>query len=263
LLLYNPSLGQNAAKWIQLDSPLACAVTAWGDGFVVPLTIGQVFYLGSADGSKLAAPFQTTLTPQKVWHYKPASVVDGTEPQFAIADGNGKIYLVGLGNEPRQHLRLNAQADAGPHPIESRLIVLGDSALAVAGSSHLIRVKLPSLEPAGNSSLPAPVVWGPYRVGDSMLFATANNQLMAVTADGQIKWQAPIEHGDLTGAPLSTPDSVLLAYKKGIIERCSLSAGKSLAVNDVEQPLASGPVLFLQRLVVAVNDGTLLVIDQP
>jgi hypothetical protein len=262
LLFYDPALGNSAAKWIKLDSPLACAVTPMGDGVIVPLTIGQVFYLSKTDGSKLALPFQGTLEPNKEWHFTPAGAVDGDPPSFVIADGQGKLHLIGLGNEPQPHLHPLKQADAGPHPIESPVIPLGDAAFAIGGSSHLLRVKLPSLEPAGDANLPAPVVWGPFRVGDSLLFATADNQLIAVAADGQIQWKAPVEHGDLTGSPLAQADSILLSYKKGVVQRVSAD-GKPLAAKDVTQPLASGPVALLQKLVVAASDGTLLVIDQP
>jgi hypothetical protein len=263
LLFYNPALGNSAARWIKLDSPLACNVTPFGDGIIVPLTIGQVFYLSKADGSKLALPFQATLEPNQEWHFTPAGVTEEDPPGFVIADGRGKIYHIMIGNNPQQHLHDTKRADAGPHPIESPLVVLGDSAFAIGGSSHLLRIKLPSLEPAGDSNLPAPVIWGPFRAGDSMLLATANNQLIPIAADGQIKWQAPTEHGDLAGAPLVQADSILIAYKKGIIERRSLADGKPLAAKDFEQPLASGAAAFLQRLVIAANDGTLLVVDQP
>jgi hypothetical protein len=100
-------------------------------------------------------------------------------------------------------------------------------------------------------------------VGDLLVFATANNELMAIADDGKVKWQTPIEHGDLAGAPLAAGDSVLVAYRQGILERRSLADGKPVKSADVEQPLATGPVSFMQRLLVVANDGTLLVVDQP
>jgi outer membrane protein assembly factor BamB len=263
LLLYNPSLAASPAKWIQLDGPLACSVTPFADGIIVPLKIGQIFYLGAADGAKLALPFQATLEPQKEWHFTPAGAIESDPPSFVIADGHGKLYHIALGNNPQPHLHDGQQADAGPHPIESPFIAFGDSAFAIGGSSHLLRVKLPSLEPTGDANLPAPVVWGPFRVGDVMLLATADNQLMAVAADGQIKWKAAVEHGDLIGAPLSQTDSIVVSYKKGVIERRSLVDGKPAAAKNIEQPLAAGPVAFLQKLVLAAIDGTILVVDQP
>ena len=56
---------------------------------------------------------------------------------------------------------------------------------------------------------------------------------------------------------------MLLAYRKGIVERRALADGKALVARNVEQPLATGPAAFLQKLVLAGNDGTILVVDQP
>ena len=109
----------------------------------------------------------------------------------------------------------------------------------------------------------APATWGPHRVGDAMILATADNKLTAIGADGQTRWQVPIENGDLVGTPLAQDDSLLIAYKKGVVERRSLADGALVAAKNIEQPLASGVVPFLRRLIIAGNDGTLLVIDQP
>lgn len=262
-LLYNPALGQRSARWIKLESPLACAVTSMGDGFIAPLTIGQVFYLSAADGSSLATPFQPLLQPRTAWDYAPAGVVDEDSRRFVIADGREKIYLVAVVDRPQPHLETVAEADIDPYPIESAVVVMGDTAMAVAGGSHLVRFRLPTLERAGESNLPAPVVWGPFRVGDALLVATADEKLLAVSAAGEVTWQAPIEHGDLAGAPLALKDSVLLAYRKGVVERRAIADGKSLSTTDLQQPLAAGPIGFLGRFVLSANDGTLLVIDQP
>jgi hypothetical protein len=261
LLLYNPGSGGGSAKWIQLESPLSCAVTPLGDGFIAPLRVGQVFYLSAADGAKLATPFQPLLQPGATYAYQPAAGADD-QRQFVITDGREKIYLVALVDQPQPHLQALAEAKV-PQPIESPIAVLGDGAIAVAGSSHLVRFRLPSLEPAGEANLPAPVVWGPFRAGDSLLLVTSNEQLIAISATGKIAWQAAIKHGDLAGAPLVVDGSVILAYRKGILERRSLADGKVQATSDVEHPLAAGPVQFLQRLVLTAGDGTLLVVDQP
>jgi outer membrane protein assembly factor BamB len=262
ILLYNPSLNP-AARWIKLDSALASEIASLGQGLVAPLSIGQVFLLSAMDGSKLTAPFQTLLQPDKEWRFSSAGVVDANSNQFVISDGEGKIYLIGMEQQPKTHLRELAKADSGPQPIESRPVVLDGNVLAVAGSSQLVRFQLPALQPLGEANLPAPAVWGPYVVGDVAVLATANNELMAITANGKVKWHVPCEHGDLAGAPLPAQDGMLIAYRQGILEKRSLADGKPVSTVDVEQPLAAGPVTFMQRLLLVANDGTLLVVDQP
>jgi hypothetical protein len=160
-------------------------------------------------------------------------------------------------------LGLVKEGDAGPRPITTPLVVLGDTALAVAGDARLIRFHIPALDSAGESDLPSPAEWGPYQAGDSALIATVDQKLLSLNAAGETRWQVPLEQGQLAGPPLVLPDSVVLAYRKGIIERRSLADGNPLGILNVEQPLATGPVPFLQKLVLAGNDGTILVVDQP
>jgi outer membrane protein assembly factor BamB len=262
VLLYDPAQRDRSLAWIPLPSPLACRVTPLGDGFLAPLEVGQVFYLSASDGTDLVAPFQPRLQPRTTVNYRPAAVVDSDKGRFVITDGKEKIYLLAMVEQPSAHLEAVAEASAGPYPIETQLIVLEDTALAVAGQSHLMRFRLPSLEPAGDMPLSAPVVWGPFRVGDSVLLATADEQLSLFSSTGEELWRAPLEHGDLAGTPLRSEDALFVAYRNGVIERRAISDGKSLASVDVQHSLAAGPVEFLQRIVVTANDGTLLVVDR-
>lgn len=262
VLLYNPTQ-PTPAKWLQLDGPLASAPTPLGPGFVVPLKLGQVFYLKSADGARLATPFQPRLEPQVTLEYKPAVAVGNDGRQFVITDGRQKVYLVALNDKPTPHLEEVKQGDVGPHSIESPLVVLGDSALAVAGGTHLLRFKIPKMETAGEVNLPAPLEAGPYPMGDLLLITTADEKLLALSAAGEVKWQGPLQYGPLAGPPLVLPDGILLTYRKGIIERRSATDGKPLATLNIEQPLATGPVAFMQHVVATAADGSILVVDKP
>jgi len=261
LLLYNPSVARDRLQSLHLASPLACEVTPLGDGFLAPTKIGQVFYLSAGDGASRAAPFQPMLQPHVTWNYQPATVVDEQAGQFVISDGE-KIYLVQIAEQPQPHLKVIEQAQAAPQLITSRIVALRDVLLA-AGSSQVVRFRLPALKPMGELNLPAPVVWGPFRAGDAALLATADGQLAAVSDTGEFRWRTSFsEQGDLAGEPLILDDCFVVAYRRGVIERRSLTDGRLLGSSDCEQPLESGPVLFMQRLVLA-GDGALLVLDQP
>jgi hypothetical protein len=160
-------------------------------------------------------------------------------------------------------LQLVKEAEVGPRRIGSAVVVLGDTAIAVAGDSRLVRFKRPALESAGETNLSAPVEWGPYLAGEAALVATVDQKLAATTAAGEVRWEVPLEHGPLAGPPLVAGDSVFLTFRKGIVERRALADGNPIGTLNVEHPLATGAALFQQRLVVAAADGTLLVIDQP
>jgi outer membrane protein assembly factor BamB len=263
LLHYNPSLGASAAKWIELEGPLACPVTPLGDGFVAPLSIGQVFLLKSSDAARAATPFQPTLEPGQTVAYQPAAPVGSDGRRFVVSNGRDTAYLVALVDQPQPHLEKVVEANVGPNPIETALVPLGDAAFAVAGDTHLVRFKLPTLESAGETNLPAPVIAGPFAAGKLSVLATADGKLVAYTPGGDLVWQTPIEHGDLAGPPLAVGDSLLLAYRKGVVERRSLADGKSQGTIDLEHALASGPAPFLQRFILSANDGTILVFNQP
>lgn len=263
LLLYDPAAGESPARWAELPSPLACAVTPFAGGVLAPLKIGQIFLLNPSNGEQLAAPFQPRLEPRTVVEYRPAGVGSAADRRFVISDGQEKLYLVNLVDTPQPHLEGVAEGKVSPMKITSPVAVLGELAIAAAEGGHLLRYKLPSLEAAGDVALPGEAVWGPFRVGEQALLATADEQLVAVSPNGEVAWKAALEHGELAGPPLAVEGGVLLAFRKGIVERRNMADGKPAAKRDVEHPLAAGPVRFMQRLVLAADDGTLLVVDQP
>jgi outer membrane protein assembly factor BamB len=263
ILLYDPAQGSDGgAQWVRLQGPLACAVTPFADGLLAPLAIGQVFYVSPPDGRSLAAPFQPTLQPRSTVAYRPAAAVADSR-QFVISDGDEKVYLVGLNEKSQPHLDTLAEAKVSPYRVVSPMAVVGSLAIAATEGGHLVRFRLPTLEAAGEIDLPGDVVWGPYPADDMVLLATADEKLVAINKQADIAWTVPIEHGDLAGRPLLANGAILLAYRKGILERRNLTDGALTGQRNVEQPLAAGPVAFLGRFVLAAHDGTLLVVDQP
>jgi outer membrane protein assembly factor BamB/TolA-binding protein len=263
LLLVDPNQEGRAAQWVRLPSQLACAATPFGEGVLAPMEVGQVAYLDPANGLPLATPFEPRLRPRTRLAYQPAGVAEGADDQFVIADGREKVYLVSVVDRPQPHLEALAEAKVGPYPVVAPVTVLGDSALVVTQEPRLLRLRLPKLETVSDVQLPADVVWGPYRVGERLLLATADGSLSAVSADGSIAWTVPLEHGELAGPPLAADNGVLVAYRTGTLQRLTPEDGARLAEIDVEHPLVAGPVRFLQRIVLTAHDGTLLVVEEP
>lgn len=263
LVLYDPAVERSPVRRTNLPGNLACAMSPLGEGVLVPLEMGQVFFLSPADAQPLAAPFQPRLEPGVKLPYQPAAQADDAGRQFVITDGNEKIYLVELAESPQPHFNTVTEKPVGAFPIVAPLQVMGQTVFAVCDGGLVIRFSLPALASAGETDLPGDVTWGPYPVGNLLLVATAEEQLIAVHEDGSIAWADTVKEGELAGPPLAIADRVLLAYRKGTLERRRLADGKVAGRLDVEHPLAAGPVLMLNRVVLTAHDGTLLVVDQP
>lgn len=266
VLLYAPSRQRAPLLWVEFPSPLACRVSPFGEGLLAPLRIGQVFYLDPASGQPLATAFQPRLQPGTTVEYRPAAAVGSEGRQFVIADGREKIYLVALVDRPQPHLTTVTEAMVGSFPIVSPLVVVDETVCGVTDGNQLVRFRLPSLEAVGGTDLQEQVLWGPYRMGRQVVLITADDRMMAVSMDGDVAWNVPLEiaaASDLAGPPLVTDDAIYLAYRQGILERRLPADGQSSAQLDVHHPLATGPVRFEQRVVLTAHDGTLLVVDQP
>jgi outer membrane protein assembly factor BamB len=263
LVLYDPSAAKNPVRRMTLPSTVACPTSAFGAGVLVPLEVGQVFYLDPANGQSLATPFQPRLEPGTKVLYQPACQVDESGRQFVITDGQGKIYLAELVPGPQASFKIVAEQSVGAFPIVSRLLALDNVAFAACDGGQLTRYTLPALTNAGQTNLPGDVAWGPYRAGNLVIVATANGQLVAVGADGTIAWADAIKEGELAGPPLAADDGILLAYRKGVLERLNLADGQIAGRLDVEHPLEAGPVRLLDKIVLTTHDGTLLVVKQP
>ncbi|MCC7476357.1 MAG: PQQ-binding-like beta-propeller repeat protein [Pirellulales bacterium] len=261
LLFCDPSPAKSA-RWVRLESPLACQPTAFGQGLVAPTKIGQVFHVDPT-GAKLSAPFQPKVEAGSTIGYFPATAVGSDGRMFLLADGAKKIYLVSLAPSPEPHLEGLHEVEVGPGSVSSAAVAMGDVGVAVIGGTRLARFKLPSLEAAGETELTGEIEQGPYAAGDAVLLATADEKLVCVSAAGETRWQVPLEQGPLAGPPLELPDSIVLAYRKGTLERRALADGKILGSAQLLQPLATGPVAYLERLAVTTQDGTILVVERP
>jgi PQQ-like domain len=263
LLLYDSAQRPASLRWIKLPSRLACAVTPFASGFLAPLEIGQVFYLDLDTGQPLAMPFQPRLQARTTLAYQPAAEVSRENRQFVITDGREQIFLVGQFDQPQPRLLAIAEAKVGPYPIISPIVVMGDAAWAVSEGNLLVRYRLPSLENAGETELRAQIVSGPIAFGQQLLLVSADERLIAVGAGGEVDWEVPLEFGDLAGPPLVKDDGIYLAYRRGVLERRSATDGLPQGQIDVRQPLGTGPIVFMDRVVLTAHDGTLLVVDPP
>ncbi|MCG8448537.1 MAG: PQQ-binding-like beta-propeller repeat protein, partial [Pirellulales bacterium] len=261
---FRPGAPRKPLHVIRLASPTSCSLLAWGEKFVVPTEIGQVFLFDSESGQQIGSPFQPALSPNTSYHWRtPTLYGSGENSQLLLSDGEKRIYRLALVADPQPHLSAEAEADVGPSPLNTRLSANGELVCAGTKDGGIALYQLPSLKVQPAVDLGAQVVWGPFAVGGTWLMATDTEELVALDARGRIAWRQPLARGPTAGSPLWDGQDLFVLWQQGGLSRIGLAEGKEVGYVALEQPTIAGPVSFGKRLVVSTSDGTLLVVERP
>jgi hypothetical protein len=231
---------------------------------VAAADVGQVFFFNADTAAQVAVPFQPELTPGKSYRWlQPAAVGEGNDAQLAISDGVEKVYLLSVEPQPQPHLAAVATVDVGPSPLTTPLAAVGDRVVAGTAGGQLAVFALPELTPGEPVDLGGQIVWGPYPAEDGALAALDSDELVAISAEGGIRWRQPLKHGKLGGQPLVADGEAVLLHPEGGVARISLADGAEGAFVELGQPIAAGPITFGTRLLLGAADGTVLVVNRP
>lgn len=264
LLHFRPGLPRGATSKVQLVAPISCPPVLWEHGFVVPTQAGQVFLYNSEDGQQWGSPFQPPLEPGVTYDWlTPAVYGNGERSQLVLSDGVKRIYLLERASSPQPHLTAIEGADISTAPLQSRVAVTGDLAVVGAKDGSLATFQLPTLAPGDSVNLDGLVTWGPFNVGQNLLLATSNEELICLDEQAKISWRSSLAHGPPAGQPIAHQGGIELLWQAGGISHLNLADGKESSFIPLPQPVVAGPVPFGKRLVVSAYDGTLLIVNHP
>jgi len=250
---------QRLPDW-QLPARPGFPPLAFAGGLLVPSEVGQVFLLSPLSGTKQCEPFQPRLESGVPVCWRAAAPVNQRE--VVLADNRQRLYRLGVVDQPVPHLAALAEAKL-PHSIISPLAVVGQVAFGVDDTGTLIAFQTSDLTRIRQHALPGQCHWGPRRVGDRLMLATDDDQLLCFDAAGKLLWQAALPYGPLAGPPLAVGKHYLLAAAGGVVWRAAADNGKELGRLEIALPLATGPVLLGEQLLLGGLDGTLYTIQQP
>ncbi|MEM9352457.1 MAG: hypothetical protein AAGA92_05550, partial [Planctomycetota bacterium] len=263
VLHLRPGAPRGAVRSLELPGELSCELTPWGGWFVAPTSVGQVAVYDADTAELVATPFSPAVAPgQQVPWLVPAPYSTADAPMLVASDGSKKLYLLGLEKEPAPHFKAMAEANLADAKLVGRIVAIGNQAFAVSEQGALRTYALPSLEEGQPVEIGAAVSWGPFAVGDKLLLATADSELVCVAPGGGVAWRTPLEGRLPMGKPLGDGGSALLLSASELL-RVSLETGEVAGSIALDQPAAFGPVAFNKRLVVAGHDGSLLVVEKP
>ncbi|MEX0938756.1 MAG: PQQ-binding-like beta-propeller repeat protein [Pirellulales bacterium] len=249
-------------RWVSLPSEIAGPPLPLGAGLLVPTRIGQVFWIDPT-GNPLSEPFQPALAADQVPHRQSLAGRPGSPSEFVIADSRGTVLRAAPVAEPVKHWRSLAEYSGESSAIIPPLAVLGDAIFTVERERELVALRADDLEEIGRWELESELVFGPRRVGKSVLLGVAGGELICIADPSALAWQQAVDAAQIIGAQPLGENHLLLAWRGGTVRRLSAASGEVLGEIEVGQPLASGPALWRDRCALVADDGTLLLTAIP
>ena len=121
---------------LQLPGGLAGPPISFAQGWLAPLSVGQLYYFDGATGAPLAAAFQPLLSPRRkvAWRQPAVTQMDG-KPAVVVTDGDQHLFLVQLLDSPSPHLFELATHKLDAGHFASRVAVAGNYAAVAVQTS--------------------------------------------------------------------------------------------------------------------------------
>ncbi len=238
------------------------------NGLLVCTSDGPVFQL-DLNGRPVQLPYQPELVPGRSVAWIRPVVLDGAA---VIATADGEVHRLANAAQPQPHLTSVVRRELNK-PLARSLAGVGDRVFALQRErtppqDRLRVLSLERLEDVAEVACSDRVVWGPERIGDFVLVAMENGQLMAVEKDGKAAWSSdPV--GPLAGRPLALDGALYLATDAGKLLRLELATGRRQPWDgadelDLGEPLGTGPTPFASRFLMMLGrDSTLHVVKLP
>ena len=173
------------------------------------------------------------------------------------------MALRGAGDDATLEIRSSDQL-AGLRPVTPAALTSEHAVIGLEGGQLAI-YEPPKLSDPRVVALPGEIAWGPFAVGETVLVATSNDELLATAPaeGGREAWRVTLDAGPLVGEPLAQGESLTLATTRGVIVRLDLATGRESTRVNLGQPLGAGCVSNGKRVMTCAADATALVLQLP
>jgi hypothetical protein len=265
LVVHQPANVDQPLRLLTLAIPAGEATTepvALGGGLLIPLSSGSVRLVDVVSGAEQARPFLPSIPTgtATTWNRPAAYLAPTGQAEFAIANNHRALYCVGIKDAPARQLAelKNVVLDGdlvGPLAVAGGT---GYGVLRTGTEDTLAGFTLATAAATQRSPLAGRLAWGPTPVGQEVWLAT-EQELLCWDGAGQLRWKLALEQGPLTGPALAGDSRVWVTAAEGHLLQIDPVQGAVTAVVTLGEPLASGPVAYGDRLLVAGMSGTVFV----
>jgi outer membrane protein assembly factor BamB len=249
-----------------LDGQASCPPAAFQQSVLLLTDKGSIRLIDPNTGADRAMPYQPKLEPGETIRWlKPAPAADAKE--LFAADDRKFIYRVALRDQPQpslaevSSLRMEEELSSGLAAAGTFLFVVART----SASDVVMALNQADLKVAQQWDLKGGrVSWGPERIGDSVLALVDGKSIHCFGPDGKSRWEQPAAaFGQPAGPPLQVGGDFVFASTDGQVWRIQGGDGKTAGRSVIGEPLSRGPVAFGDQLLLAGNDGVLLVAPVP
>ncbi|MDA7979902.1 MAG: PQQ-like beta-propeller repeat protein [Pirellulales bacterium] len=253
---------------VRLPGVSSCHPLTFGENLLVPAKDGRVYLVNPQDGSNVVEPFQPIVEPGIEYAWRSQANASGAK-SILLHDGISRLYLIGVNADPRPHLASLAEEES---LIQFRgdFVRLNEHAYGVDTDRRVVPLALTeqTIVIKDAISVPGGVAWGPHRAGDLAMVCSASGELHAWNDSGVAAWTGDrAAEGNRVNNPVGTPlvddSGCWISEQDGQLVHVDAGTGTVDQRLEVGRPLASGPIVWNDSLVIAGLDGSLLMIDKP
>jgi outer membrane protein assembly factor BamB len=261
IVIYDPREQDKQFRRLLSPKEMSVGPGAFAHGLLVPCVDGEVFLLDLEAQGQMARPLPPALQDVKEWNWRTPVAVD--DKLAALCDGDKRLMIVNIANTDDGKALAETAAATLKTELTSPVAVVGKVVFVADATDSLLSFSVPGLTSGRPLALGSRCIFGPRRLGDFVLVATAKGRLFCVNEQQEVVWQADLKYGPLSGAPFLAGDDIYLSAQSGMVWRVSAASGKELGKVDAGCPLGTGPMLIGTRLIVGGHDGSLLELKKP
>ncbi|MSR57509.1 MAG: hypothetical protein EXS05_07540 [Planctomycetaceae bacterium] len=185
------------------------------------------------------------------------------ETQALAVNDQGRVSRVQFRTSPVAHLAEITHWDAGS-PIDQKPGIDRGRVVVADASGRVVLLDAASFEPLGEIRLDQPAGRPPWPVGEQVFIElAAATKLVCCDLQRQLarQWELPLEGAALVGCPIVYRDRLLIALRDGRLLIVDATSGTVTRTLDLEQRLSFGPERWGDLLIVGTLDGSLLALN--
>lgn len=248
-----------AWKDLRLPAPLAAPPVYLGAGLLLVGQDGLITLVDPKHGTALVDPYVTPFDRSKPANWSAAVPLDANS--FLVTEQSGRLLRIAREEKPRPRLVVVGDEISLGSALLADVVATDSAVIAATADGHIRALAVRDFSPLGTWDLAAPRALGPIAVGNLVLVADSNGDVLAIDKEGRRLWSAERHEGPILGTPLAQGEFLRLMGRDGTLHKLTASTGETLERIKLDLLPAGGPIALESGSAIPVAPGTLRVLE--